>query len=1153
MNTWPALKNGQAGDKMNKPLSPLAEKGIALQKRAADPRRSVWVSASAGSGKTRVLVDRTLRLMLSGTRPEKILCITFTKAAAAEMSNRLNGLLGDWSVQPDQVLYKSLTELMDRAPSDDEMKRARRLFANVLDAPGGLKIQTIHSFCESVLGRFPLESGIAPNFDVMDERTAAEIMEAARDHLLENSRAADQTRLAEALSVVSRQVNEQDFSSLMRDLSAKRGRLKRYIKAQGGLEAALKALANLLQIDPGLTERDIVEQACTETAFDGPALRQGVELFLNGSKTETSNAAKMEPWLRLADKRVELFDNYCLAYLTKTSDIKADRNLVTKASLKKNPDLLDIMQREAKRLIEVRERRNRVKVYANTAALMRLGSQLIDEYDREKTWRGKLDYDDLILTTRDLLTAEDVAPWVMFKLDGGIDHILVDEAQDTSPEQWDVIGALAEEFFGGDAARDHHRTLFVVGDEKQSIYSFQGADPAAFDQMRQSFEKKARGAEKEWELVPLDLSFRSTEAVLSLVDDIFEKGHAREGLTADLSEIQHFVFREGQKGFTEIWPTVKPPDQEQVDPWEIPQDQGLSTDPAAELANRIAEQIKTWLQSGERLMSTGQRIRPKDVMILVQSRNVFFENMVRALKKADIPVAGADRMVLTEQLAVMDLMALARFVLMPDDDLNLAVILKGPFVGCDDNQLYQLAYNRRTSLWQALRTNTPALPVFTDAVAFLRRLLARADFVPVYEFFAHILGRENGRRKLLTRLGAEAADPIDEFLSLALGYQRTEATSLQAFLHWVEAGGAIVKRDMEQVRDEVRVLTVHGSKGLQAPIVFLPDTCQSSRASGVTSVFWSDDDVPAPLWPARTENDESCSAVARADEKKRKNEEKKRLLYVALTRAEDRLYICGWEGKNGRTSDCWYNLIDTAFGMDFSEKTEEVQLACGDVARRRSSGSLPVSEPETEQVSDVTPLALPKWATENPEMEPFPPQPLTPSREEEEPAVRSPLGQDEGRRFHRGILIHRLLESLPAVPMNAREKTARAWLARPSHALSDAQQQQILQETLTVLNHPDFAEIFGPGSLAEVPLTGLFGDQVMSGQIDRLLIKEDEIQIIDYKTNRPSPTDLEKVPAVYLRQMKIYQDALKKMYPEKRIKCGLLWTDGPHLMVVSDG
>ncbi|MZR29723.1 double-strand break repair helicase AddA [Sneathiella litorea] len=1124
-------------------LTDLVENGIARQKQAADPGKSVWVSASAGSGKTRVLVERSLRLMLAGTPPEKILCITFTKAAAAEMSNRLNAMLGDWSVMDDARLAESLRDLMGRPATDAETIWARRLFASVLDAPGGLKIQTIHSFCESVLGRFPLEAQLSPNFEVMDDRSANEIMQIARDDTLLECQRPENAALGAALRLVSEKVNEDGFSKLLKDIGDKRSQLMRLRRDYGGVNAAIKGLAGRIGIDPDLTEDHLISRACRETTFDGPALRRAVDRLLMGSKTDVATAEKMAPWLLQPDRRAALFDEYCLAFFTQKQEFRA--RFVTEKVAKANPEIVDTLQEEAERLQKVRESVKKARVQTSTAALIRLGMALVDRYEEEKSRRGRLDYDDLILKTRDLLTGDGVAPWVMFKLDGGIEHILVDEAQDTSAEQWQVIAALAEEFFAGKGALETERTLFVVGDEKQSIYSFQGADPATFDVMRRQFEERALAANKGWQNVPLDLSFRSTERVLDLVDRVFADEPARKGLTAAGDMIKHLVRRAGEAGLVEIWPTVKPPEVEAADPWDMPMAQNLDKNPAAQLAKNIALQIRDWLDKGEVLSATGRPVEPRDIMILVQSRNAFFAHIVRALKLADIPVAGADRMVLTEQLAVMDLLALARFVLLPEDDLNLAVILKSPFVGCDDNQLFELAYGRKDSLWRALRDNRTGLPVFDKARAFLGELLSRADFVPVYEFFADILGRLGGRKKLLGRLGQEAADPIEEFLSLALNFQRTEASSLQAFLHWIGAGASEIKRDMEQGRNEVRVLTVHGSKGLQAPIVFLPDTCQGTRSQ--PSIFWTEEEAPFPLWPVKTENDDPLTARMRQLAKDRQLEEKKRLLYVALTRAEDRLYICGWEGKNSRPADCWYELIDPAFG----EGVEEVELPWGEVARRWSSGTVTERE-EAPDIVPVTPAPLPDWISRPAPEEPVPPRPLVPSREEDETIASSPLGVDNGQRFHRGLLVHRLLETLPAINPEDREQAAKAWLARPLHGLDEARRDDILRETLNVINDPGFSAIFGPDSRAEVPISGVIDGRVLSGQIDRLLVSEEEILIIDYKTNRPSPTEIEAVPAMYLRQMSLYRRALMGMYPGKVVKCALLWTEGPHLMVLPE-
>ncbi|USG61328.1 double-strand break repair helicase AddA [Sneathiella marina] len=1124
-------------------LATMIDEGISRQKLAADPQRSVWVSASAGSGKTRVLVERCLRLMLNGTQPEKILCITFTKAAAAEMANRLNSTLGDWSVVSDQELEKELMGLIGHPASRTEQLRARQLFARVLDAPGGLKIQTIHSFCESILGRFPLEANLSPNFEVMDERTADEIMQTARDGLLLLSKSSDSADLSNALQLVSEKINESSFSDLVRSLSGNRSRLKHLLREYSDVNGIVDTMSRRLGVALSETEENVVRRATEEEAFDGSGLRQACEVLLAGTNSEVKRAGIMSAWLAQPAEREKLFSEYRSIFLTKDGSIKAAKNLATKKSIDRQPDILEIMICEAERLQIVMENQKKVRVLTYSVALLRLGLALLDIYEAEKTRRGKLDYDDLILKTRDLLSGENVTPWVMFKLDGGIEHILVDEAQDTSPDQWQVIGALAEEFFHGLGAAQSDRTVFVVGDEKQSIYSFQGADPAVFDIMRRSFEQKAHDSGKPWKKVPLDLSFRSTDAVLDLVDTVFEDAETRLGLTSSGDEINHLVKRAGDAGLVEIWPTVKHPDQDVTNPWDIPVAQGLDTKPEAQLAKNIAQQIRLWLDEKEILSAHGRPIAPKDIMILVQKRNAFFSHIVRALKLQNIPVAGTDRMVLTEQIAVMDLMALAKFVLLPEDDLNLAIILKSPFVGCDDNQLFELAFGRKGSLWRALRDNRSGLKVFDEACIFLRSILAQADYVPVYEFFADILGKGGGRRKLLARLGDEAADPIEEFLSLALNYQRTEATSLQAFLHWVEAGAADVKRDMEQGRDEVRILTVHGSKGLQSPIIFLPDTCQSSGA--MTPIIWTDDKYSLPLWPAKTENDDPLSAASRATAKERQQNEKKRLLYVALTRAEDRLYICGWEGKKRRSPDCWYEMVDRAF----EEGVEEILLPWGDVARRRSSGAPASVAASQKQKADIA-IKSPPWVARPAQDEPMLPHPLTPSREEDEPPIRSPLGADNGRRFHRGLVIHRLLESLPAVTPKLREQTARNWLSRPVHGLNKNSQEEILRETLAVINDLSFGPIFGEGSRAEVPVTGVFGDQVMSGQIDRLLITEKEILIVDYKTNRPSPRSIDDVPKMYLRQMSIYHQAMSQMYPGKPIKLALLWTDGPHLMML---
>ncbi|MCG8695975.1 MAG: double-strand break repair helicase AddA, partial [Minwuiales bacterium] len=815
------------------------------------------------------------------------------------------------------------------------------------------------------------------------------------------------------------------------------------------------------------------------------------------------------------------------------------------------PTLLD----EQARVLEVEARCKSAAIADRTAALLILGEVLLDAYQAEKKRRALLDYDDLILSTRALLHRPDVAPWVLFKLDGGLDHILVDEAQDTSPEQWEVIAAIANEFFACSGAREDRggpvRTVFAVGDEKQSVYSFQGADPRRFDAMRRHFEQRVVAAEQAWRPVDLVLSFRSVSAVLGALDAVFATPEARDGVSATDRPIQHLAWRDAAPGLVELWPPIQPEEQPEQAPWDLPLDAPRVDSPRAQLAQRIAVRIATWLKEGEMLTARGRKIRPGDIMILVRRRDAFVEEMVRRLKERNIPVAGTDRMVLTEQIAVMDLIALGNFLLLPDDDLTLATVLKGPLYDFEEDDLFDLAHGRDGFLWQTLRERRDDRPRFAAACAELETLLARADFVPPFEFFGELLGARSGRRRLLARLGPDAADPIDEFLTLCLGYERVRAPSLQGFLHWIEAGRAEIKRDLEQGRDEVRVMTVHGAKGLEASVVFLPDTCSAPaghydpRLLPLPDPALSDADVPLLAWPAKRDLDDDHTTAARAAARAEAMREYRRLLYVAMSRAEDRLYICGYDGRNARHPDCWYDLV----AEPIKAMAREITLPDGETGWRVETAGTAKAEPAPAPPVPEPGAPLPAWIATPAPAEPRPPKPLTPSRPDgAEPGVLSPLGDDAGHRFRRGLLIHRLLETLPDLPPERRMEAARRWLANPAHALEPAAQTEMAEEVVTVMEDPAIASLFGPESRAEVPLTGLIGDQVVAGQVDRLAIDGDTVRIADYKTHRPPPRDVADVPAVYLAQMAAYRSILSGVYPDKHIECLLIWTDGPRVM-----
>jgi ATP-dependent helicase/nuclease subunit A len=1138
---------------MSAPSFALLADAADRQRRAADAAASVWVAASAGTGKTKVLTDRVLTLLLAGTAPHKLLCLTFTKAAAAEMSLRITGRLALWATATDTRLDEDLRLLLGQAPDAALAVRARRLFAQVLDAPGGMHMETIHAFCQSLLRRFPLEAGIAPHFQVMDERDAGQLLEEAKEEVLTHARDGDDTALAAALSTVTALVHETGFPELMAELAGDRGRLRRLMDREGGPAGVRAALWARLDLESGETEGSVLRTACADTAFDGPALRHAAAALLLGSETDARKGAVMAAWLSDPAVRPAAIAGWVAVFLTNDGTIR--KSLCTR-KVGAVPGIDAALAAEAERMLRLSGRLKSVRIAEASAALLALGQALLECYERRKRGRALMDYDDLILAARDLLARPGVAPWVLYKLDGGIDHVLIDEAQDTNPDQWAVVAKLTEEFFAGRGAHEQVRTVFAVGDAKQSIYSFQRADPQAFDDMRRLFAVHVPAAGQVWAEIPLNLSFRSTRAVLDAVDAVFT-GPARDGVLGE-DDQRHIAFRQGQAGRVELWPPVSPRAVDDPPPWKPPVERIKGDSPRTRLARLVAGRIAAMVGT-EQLESQARPVRAGDIMVLLRRRGGFVEDLVRELKGLGVPVAGADRMVLAQQMAVMDLMALGEVLLLPEDDLRLATVLKGPLIGLTEDQLFQLAWKRgEATLWETLRHRAGRDSAFAAAHLRLTDLMGLADRLGPADLFAHVLGPLGGKRALLARLGADAEDPIDEFVNLTLAYERGHPPSLQGFLRWLETGAVQIKRDLEQGgRDAVRIMTVHGSKGLQAPIVFLPDTLQMP-AKGPRLLWSGDPAAEILLWPPRAEWDDSLCAAARQARRQAGEREYRRLLYVAMTRAEDHLIVCGWETRKAAPAGCWYNLIRA--GLEpWAESVEDAFLAAagetdGDtILRLVCRQDAPPDRPaKVVTAAESILLPAPGWLFAKPEPEPAPPRPLAPSRPEgDEPPVRSPLtGEDGAARFRRGRLIHRLLEVLPEITREQRAKAAIRFLK--GAGIGDAGDAlTIANEVADILDHPRFAPLFAPGSRAEVPIVGLVGDnRAIAGRVDRLVVTESEVLVVDYKTNRRPPAAGDAIPDLYVRQMAAYRLALACIYPGRRIRCALVWTDGPRLMEI---
>jgi ATP-dependent helicase/nuclease subunit A len=1105
---------------------------------AADPARSAWVAANAGAGKTYTLANRVTRLLLAGTKPEHILCLTYTKAAATEMQGRLFKQLGEWAMLPNKELEQRVRDIGADLGGPEDMKTSRRLFAQALETPGGIKILTIHAFCQNVLSRFPLEAGVPASFDVLDEQTARDLMGAARTRVLEEAGSGDATRAA-ALGFLLTNTSEATLNDILdAALGADRRKLERFFEELGenDLGAAVRRAHGAGDEGPDALCRGF----CAELLELAEDLRALADWMAQGTKTDQKQAQKLHDALDLAPGQ-EMFEAYRDVFLTQAGEPRKEP--VTKSHSKTRPDLRALAERLQAEVLDIEECRRAAHAAALTEAALVVADAVRGEYARAKRARGALDYDDLIIKTQQLLERSDAAAWVLYKLDGGIHHVLIDEAQDTSPEQWRIVKALTAEFFAGMGIDDGIvRTVFAVGDEKQSIFSFQGADPSEFDRHRRFFHDRAAEAEREFVEQPLLQSRRSVPQVLTFVDEVFKPEEARAGLTSAGGAVVHDPYRKTDKGLVEIWPTVKPPDVPETDAWELaPIDIPTRDSPVAQLARRVAEQIKQWI-GRIKLPSRDRAVKAGDVMILLPRREPFGSAVIRELKLRGVPVAGSDRIVLTEQIAVMDLIALGRFVLLPEDDHMLAIVLRSPFCSVSEDELFTLAWDRKGTLWNELERRSDEAPSFAEAHAFLTAMRRQADFMPPYEFYADALGPRGMRLRLLKRLGHEANDAIDEFLSLSFGYEAANTPSLEGFLHWIERGGAQIKRDMERARDEVRVMTVHGAKGLEADIVVLPDTTGlPSLANDRGNLLYTEEGV---LYPMADREAPPAVRAAKDAARARMLEEHRRLLYVALTRARDRLVVCGFEGKRGLKEGSWYDLAQraaNAIGIALARDGETIRVV-----------GEPSETPATAEESAAPRTARKPWMDRPAPHDAPAPRLVRPfdAAGMEEPATLSPFA--DNKRFRRGLLVHALLAHLPDIAPEGRVYAARQFLRMRKAEDAEA----LIAETLAVLSDPIFAAAFAPGSRAEIAivadLTELGAGARVNGRIDRLAITQDSVLIVDFKTNRPPPVREEDVAPLYAAQMALYRAAAAKIFPGRRIACGLVWTEGPSLMPLSD-
>ena len=1198
---------------------------VQRQTAAASPAQSAFVAANAGSGKTRVLIDRVARLLLTGADPAGILCITYTKAAAAEMSSRLFSLLGEWALLPDDDLREKLQTLESNnvaERSDADLSRARRLFARALETPGGLKIQTIHAFCSHVLKRFPLEAGVPPGFDELEDHEADLLIDMALSAMLKGKQ---QGGVVGSYRHLCEKMGADQAVKLLRSQVKQRQRFIRYRQTFGDANEHRALLAKILEIPPDLTLDQVKKEAVK--ALPISLMRELIPAIKDaGGKVAKDKAKSFGPAIEAGTHDAR----YAVLMSLLTAGGTRNTKVVTGPLRKAYPDLAEQLHHSQVAAEDAYRRSNSIEILNDSVHFISVMDALLSAYEEEKSRRAVVDFDDLIMRTHALLAGEQSATqWVLYKLDNGLQHILLDEAQDTSPGQWDVIEHPMMEFFTTLNDGSNNRTAFIVGDEKQSIYSFQGADASLFQEKIINLGKDIDAA-APFQNIPLTRSFRSTAPVLKFVDAAFNRSEVMQGVGSELP-LTHDIHRTGEAGLVEVWPAVPQAEKDPSTQWDAPLDTIHASNPIVILCDFIAEKIAGWLGNGcEMLEAHARPIVPSDIIILVQKRDALFRQMIKSLTRARVPMAGADRIKLDEDIAIADLVSLGRFVLHPDDDLSLAEILKSPLFGFDDDALFELAANRTGTLWAELKKRAAETPILLKANRVLSDLCELAEATGPFDFYTSILEKWldteeqlTGRALFYRRLGQSCSDTLDAFMRQCLDFETQNPRSLQGFLHFFSSQSGEIKRELDQESEAVRIMTVHGAKGLEGNIVFLLGAHQRPTNRHRDPVFLLSSDAPSGT------SSQTVPALVRASPfhvdatreksealKDKSFEEYRRLFYVAATRARDRLYICGLDakgangdGKNGYNDENWLQLsrqgVDALKGqsipsLDICDLPDDY-LPWGEGAVRISSQQASAVEAR-EQTDHHEDNFVPPWLKAPIQAETsvriYQPSTLADRAEEravkDDPAAPSAeenVGERSGNAsdqiiavspvpggasghggFFRGQIIHRMLEILPVAASMIAEKSggenpqqshadllneqAKILIAKLAPDLAKTLQEEWVAEVMAILTDPVFAPLFGEGSRAEVSLgghpEGARDGFLINGQVDRLVVTNDEVLIIDYKTNQPPPLSEDGVSKVYLAQMAAYRGLLRSIYPGKPVRTGLLWTYDARLMPLSD-
>ena len=1127
----------------------IAATATSKQAVATQTESSVWVSASAGTGKTFVLTNRIIKLLLNDTtlKPSQILALTFTKAASQEMANRIRERLSEWALADETELNNKLTQLLEATPTAEQTVRAKQLFQLVLTDP--VSVNTIHSFCQKILAIFPLEANISPNFKLMDETESNNLIEQATKTVIKNH-SIGKAEPTWAFELYLSNYAESTFADNINNFVKGFHRFQRLFNYNEGLEGTLQSLAKELSVNIDLTPKSAIQtkinyinQACSTNQ-----LQKLAENTLKAGKRAADLKSDIDTFLI---EQTETTFNKLHSHFMGTSGKAKTAKYVFGKVAEEQAFIEDLFLDCQLNITQAMNNCKSVDSYLLTKAYLHIGWDVIQGYNTLKANCGNLDFDDLISKTASLLQNESQAEWVRYKMDNNITHVLLDEAQDTDSSQWQIVKAIVDEFFNG-TDNTQNRTFFAVGDIKQSIYRFRGAEPQVFAEMREYLTNHQNGGYK-FNIAELQTSFRSSEPILQFVDQVFANEERAKAVDNLASNIKHQAYNVGSNGKVEIWPLIELPKEEKVEiekedsetdksdfKWQLPKlNNNQQQTTATLLAGKTANSIKELLNSNTVLATTEELVKPADIMILLRNRTIMPE-IIAALDKHAIPHSGADEIDLHNDQICEDIINLLKFIANPNDDLSLASTLRSPMFAFTDDELLSLATSKNNgSLWGKLFSNTE----FAETKQVLITLLN--SILPPYDLIIKALELTEAKGKYICRMANNSTstattlvrieESINAFLNSALTWSKANGGTLDTFIHNFLTTPQKVKRELSNTGNCVRLMTAHKSKGLESPVVYLPDTNRDILKSKDSDIWQTEEDGKDTLFlHGRSQNlAPRLEKQLKEAEKSRMESDELRLLYVAITRAKEQLYIGGITGDN--TS--WYSHISDAIAGNKSWKTIN-----GNLTFEQTQQKVEIKQAQSVPL-DVIEESLPSWATTTAPTEMAKIIEMASNALRQKEAIKN-LANPRVNKFNKGKIVHRLLEVLPNYPANQRNEKGNTFLNAAATEFSKPKQQHMLNSVINIINK--YPNLFGENSKAEVSVSASFGNKIIEGIIDRLIVENDIVTIIDYKTNSQVPP-IGEVPAEYKKQMSLYTKAIQAIYPNKIIKTKILWTSSDDL------